>query len=500
MKRYIWGFPGIGKSSLNIPGVKIVDADCKKFEFKDVADDELHRKSDNLRYYELDESYPQNYLDYIQSVDADVVLINCHLSLLEQLDKENVLIVYPNRSMVAKYEYLSRYSARGDNDSFIEYMSQEWENIIRYIEESNFDKYKILGVDKTLSNLFERNDFKMKLMVWSELAELLQRAKDLNVLGLEEDGRTLVCDKKFLGDSSLSGVAAGTLADDVFKGKYSLDIDQLIVICDEREKQIQQEKVFLERRGGLSREELADKIMQGIVNGALGIRYAEIAPYSHGYEVTYGPGEHGSTRDCKNRWECYCDFFEIPAKIVEKIENNKQDTPWRGRCEELDIEELIGSVDNLEKNKLKSFIPEKDSGFERRSRYTGHVASVMDVHKGLALDGIVQGHFAGDYSSMTPSTQNRTVKMLVYMKGFCLDCLCNLDASNVDKHKIIEYLGKHGNDISTPEKLQEWIKANPMKCGIEYNRRTSLTSQIANSIAKVSVSQDIPQKDLDVER
>ena len=478
MKRYIWGFPGIGKSSLKLDELKIVDADCRLFEFKNVTSGDLH--GDPSYSVERDETYPENYLDYIKSVDADVVLINCHIGLLDHLDKDAVLIVYPSKELID--EYLMRYSTRGDHDSFVSYMSSEAPEMIDYIESTDHDKYKVQASNTYLSDLFERNDFKMKLMTRKELIEQLQRAMDLNVIDtvFADDKKTLVCNLSFVTEKAperrINSPEVWAAA--VLDREYDLDIDQLNKVCSEREVQIEKEKVLLERRGGLTREALADKIMQGIVNGALGIRYAEIAPYSHGYEVTFG-GEApvGSTRKYKNRWECYKgSFFDIPSKIADKIENVKQDSRAFGdKTQAFDINELLTAIDEMESKQIKSFTPEEKTNFERWGSRgygsRGSIATVKDVHAGKGLDGIVQHHYHGDYSSMTPSNYNNLVETLVFMKGFCLDCLNNMPGGPAEQKKVIDYLAKHGTDISSPEKLQEWIKDNPEKCGKEENRR-----------------------------
>ena len=46
------------------------------------------------------------------------------------------------------------------------------------------------------------------------------------------------------------------------------------------------------------------------------------------------------------------------------------------------------------------------------------------------------------------------------------------------QRKVIDYLKQHSTDISTPEKLQAWIKQNPEKCGNPANRRMSLDDMI----------------------
>lgn len=584
MRRYLWCFPGLGKSSLQIEGLLSVDADCELFKFRNVSADALH-SAEGGKNYQRDESYPGNYLGYIRSVEADVVLLNCHISLLEQLDKEQVLVVFPGLRLLP--EYLERYKNRGDHPSFIAFMAEEAEGMIRCIEDSGFDSYKVMAPNMYLQDLFERNDFKMKIMTRSELAEQIKRAKDLDILGFDNEKQALVCDLMFVGDNSIynssSPLSAEVLADDVLDGKYGLDIDQLINACIERERVLSKEREKLisyfqraidlnvldtdkvlnaivcdltyasdgtlstdyhdahdlaeavmsgkyevdldnllevckqreqqleelklaDRRGGLSREELADKIMQGIVNGALSIHYGEIAPYSKGYEVTFGgAGPVGSTRDFKNRWECYrCDLFEVPEKIVSMIERERQSGRVFGnKTETFDVHKMLQAIEEMEVKQIMTFTPEKETDFERwgargyRSR--GSIASVMDVHAGKGLDGIVQHHYHGDYYSMTPVKQNDLVETLVFMKGFCLDCLGGLAGGLQEQRKVIDYLLKHGTDISSPEKLQLWIKENPEKCGYQDNRKISLAAQIAKSAAQVS-GQDPVDRVMDKER
>lgn len=475
MKHYLWGFPGVGKSHLDVAGLRIVDADCQLFQFQNLTEEDLHSPSGD-KFCPPNNEYPDNYFRYVQSVNADIVLLNCHLSFLEEFNKDDVLIVYPNINLMD--EYLSRYAKRGDATSFCNYMAHEWAGMVEYIETSRFDRYEITSNNVYLSDLFERNDFKMKLMSRKELIEQLQRAKDLDVIALSADSKTLECSLEFLNDASVYGIAAEDLAEAVLDGKYELDIEQLLMVCLKREAEIEKEKVFLDRRGGLSREELEDKIMQGIVNGALNIRHGQIAPYSYGYNVKFlfedasASGSHS--------WNCYCDLFEVPKTIVQKIEQDF----------DFNVKAFLSAVEQAEKTKITSFTPEKESSLVRAKNsytypYRNSIAGIGDVHKGNGLDGIAKGYFGGDYSSMTTSSQNDLVQTLVFLKGFCLDCLDSL-YSRPEKENVINYLKKHGTDISTPEKLQGWIQKNPDKCAIEENRRVSLENQIADARNKPS--------------
>ena len=93
-KYYVWGFPGVGKSSLR-SSYRIVDADSNAFLFSGVSSSSLHQTADKEGIVRQ-KDYPQNYLDYIRTTDGDIILINCHVSLLKELDRENLLLIYPS--------------------------------------------------------------------------------------------------------------------------------------------------------------------------------------------------------------------------------------------------------------------------------------------------------------------------------------------------------------------------------------------------------------------
>ncbi len=109
-KYYVWGFPGIGKSSADTE-LRVVDADCERFKFQISEDVPLHSR-EIMEQARRDPSYPDNYWKYVHSVDADMVLLNCHISLLGAVDRDRLLMVYPSPDL--KEEYLRRYAQRGD--------------------------------------------------------------------------------------------------------------------------------------------------------------------------------------------------------------------------------------------------------------------------------------------------------------------------------------------------------------------------------------------------
>lgn len=468
MAKIIWVFPGVGKSAVS-DGKNIIDADYNLFQWNNVSAKQLHGPAGS---YSNNPEFPKNYIDFVNSSDADIVLINCNISLLENF--KDVTLVYPDVSL--KGEFLERYQKRGDNNSFLSFMADEFEGMIDIIDNSSFRKYKITEKNVFLKDILQRKDLKFMFMTKKEVVELLSKGVELqNSENYKKTGCNILESYQFDKMQDLNEIAL-----QIFEGERSIDFDKLKADFANAEshiemalEEIRKEQLTADRRAGLSHEELADKIMQGIVNGALGIRYAEISPYSHGYEVTFGgSGPVGSTRNFKNRWECYCDFFEIGDLIASKIEKGQQNNEVFGKkCKEFNIDEMLTAIENREQEKISTYILAKNTDFKRAKRgERGSIATVMDVHEGKGLDGIVQHHYHGDWSSYTPVLQNSLVEKLVYLNGFCLDCINKLDASSSEKVCVVEYLKKHGTDISTSEKLDEWIKNNPDKCGFEENR------------------------------
>lgn len=477
---YIWGFPGIGKSSIS-KSPDILDADCRLFQFAGASSGALHNIAEHTGTIP-DPAYPQNYLDHIRSADSRYILLNCHISLLRHLPRENILLIYPD--MTLKDAYLKRYQDRGDNESFISYMDESFADIVHAIESYPCRKLRITDARIYLTDILKGDFLMNEFMTKRDLCALLNEGIRYDLLGPEvTDGYE----------------RAEDIAQAIFEGKVELDFGDLRKKVEACEKAAESERVATARRGGLTREELADKLMQGIINGALDIHHGQIAPYSYGYEVTVG-----ERRNFINRWECYCELEEVPAKLVGFIEANSQNSEVFGQKADkpIDIEGIIQTIDRMERFRITGFTPESKSTL-RRSRMPyerGSVATVKDVHNGNGLDGIVQHHYHGDYSTITTSAQNDLVETLVYLNGFCLDHLPN-NFRGEHRDFIAGYLQRHGTDITTPEKLSAWIKNNPDKCALPANRvrSKSLDSQISGASQRTGIKHS-PQPAKEAER
>lgn len=479
---YIWSFPGTGKSTVPQSIPDVLDADSRLYQFIGATPRMLHDAAAQARTVPNPE-YPDNYFNYFENAGSTYVLLNCHVSLLPRLPNENFFLVYPDISL--KDEYLRRYRDRGDNDSFISYMDESFADMIHAIESYPCRKLRITDEHTYLTDILKGDFLMNEFMTKQNLCALLNEGIRYDLLGPEVTG-----DYDRVED----------IAQAIFEGEVELDFGDLRKKVEACEKAAEAERVATARRGGLTREELADKLMQGIVNGALDIRHGQIAPYSYGYEVTVGDRSNFT-----NRWECYCKLEEVPAKLVSLIESNSQDSVTFGQKADkpIDIEGIIQTIDGMERFRITGFTPESGSTLRRgRMPYErGSVATVKDVHRGNGLDGIVQHHYHGDYGTITTGAQNDLVETLVYMNGFCLDQLPKSGFRGEHRDFITGYLLHHGTDITTPEKLSAWVKNNPDKCALPANRARSkpLDSQISGASQRTGIKQN-PQPGKEAER
>lgn len=128
MTKVISGFPAVGKSYLynNYKELKVLDSDSRNFSWE----------SEGVRHPD----FPSNYIRHIKRNlgVVDVIFVSSHKVVRKALEENNIdyTIVYPNISL--KGEYISRYINRGNDDKFIEFLNDNWEEFITDIENERF--------------------------------------------------------------------------------------------------------------------------------------------------------------------------------------------------------------------------------------------------------------------------------------------------------------------------------------------------------------------------
>lgn len=128
--KVVSGFPAIGKSFLfdnqfnNT--LTVIDSDSSKFSWL----------SEGIRHPE----FPNNYMRHIKDNlgKVDIILISSHEVVRKALEENKIeyALVYPDISL--KEEYIQRYKKRGSNEGFINFISSNWDDFIKEIEDEKF--------------------------------------------------------------------------------------------------------------------------------------------------------------------------------------------------------------------------------------------------------------------------------------------------------------------------------------------------------------------------
>lgn len=223
MKQIIWGFWGCGKSAV-ADGIRIVDADCELFKYTEVNAEDLHSSFHDAQQIHRNSDYPENYVAFVQQCDADIVLVNCEYPVLQRFDF--VCLYYP--SLSRKEEFIHRYIQRGDNPSFVEFMEEEYEGILKSLSFTPYPRYIATQANTYLSDLVKQGgEMNMSgFITKKEIVKLIDDAKRLSV----EEVR------------SLENIDSEEIARKLFEGELDLDIEQLQI--DTREAQIIYEDTY----------------------------------------------------------------------------------------------------------------------------------------------------------------------------------------------------------------------------------------------------------------
>ncbi len=120
----ISGFPGIGKTYFKENSYKknVSDSDSSKFSWIE----------EGVRHPD----FPQNYIDHIKENigKTDIILVSSHKIVRDALRDNEILftLVYPKREL--KQEYLERFKSRGNNESFVKMLDENWDKFIDEME------------------------------------------------------------------------------------------------------------------------------------------------------------------------------------------------------------------------------------------------------------------------------------------------------------------------------------------------------------------------------
>lgn len=132
--KVISAFPACGKSYYfeNIKDKEVLDSDSSEFSW--IKD--KNGKNTKVR----NPNFPMNYISHIKENlgKVDIIFVSSHDNVREALREANInySLVYPNIDL--KEEWIERFKKRGNNMEFINFISANWDNFIRNIEEETF--------------------------------------------------------------------------------------------------------------------------------------------------------------------------------------------------------------------------------------------------------------------------------------------------------------------------------------------------------------------------
>lgn len=131
----ISAFPGCGKSYCyrNYQDkFSMLDSDSSDFSW--IKD----KNGNNTK--ERNPEFPQNYIKHIKENigKVDIIFVSSHDVVRKALKDNNIktVVIYPNKDM--KDEFIKRYRERGNNEGFINFISNNWDNFIEEIDEENY--------------------------------------------------------------------------------------------------------------------------------------------------------------------------------------------------------------------------------------------------------------------------------------------------------------------------------------------------------------------------
>lgn len=159
----ISAFPGCGKSycfNNYQDKFSMLDSDSSEFSWtKDTAGNNTSERNPE---------FPQNYIQHIKKNigKVDVIFVSSHEVVRNALAENGIktIIVYPSKDL--KREWIDRFRDRGNNEGFINFISDNWDRFIDDIdlenhgflkrkldEENSFIDLKFLtDLDKSMSN------------------------------------------------------------------------------------------------------------------------------------------------------------------------------------------------------------------------------------------------------------------------------------------------------------------------------------------------------------
>lgn len=139
----ISAFPGTGKTYY-----------CHNGNWSQYAPEKWSTDSDSSKFSK--DEFPQNYIKHIKSKVGEYryIFVSSHKEVRDALVKEGLPfdLVYP--SLDLKHEYLQRYKARGNNESFINLLEANWGKWLKELPSQKGCNHVVLKSNQFISNIY----------------------------------------------------------------------------------------------------------------------------------------------------------------------------------------------------------------------------------------------------------------------------------------------------------------------------------------------------------
>lgn len=121
--RVISAFPATGKSYFTKnTSLKVLDSDSSNFSWV-INEDGTKIRNPN---------FPKNYIEHIKQNlgKVDIIFVSSHKEVRDALVENNIdfLLIYPN--FYLKEQYLERFKTRGNDEKFIKFIDENWDNFL----------------------------------------------------------------------------------------------------------------------------------------------------------------------------------------------------------------------------------------------------------------------------------------------------------------------------------------------------------------------------------
>lgn len=149
----ISAFPGCGKTYFfnNFKNFLVSDSDSSNFSW--IKDSEGNNTT------QRNPEFPKNYIDHIKNNIGvyDIIFVSSHNVVVEALKNNNIdfTIVYPDIEL--KEDFLERYKNRGNNESFIKFISEHFEEFVKAIDDDvSLNKIKLTKEKRFLKDVISK--------------------------------------------------------------------------------------------------------------------------------------------------------------------------------------------------------------------------------------------------------------------------------------------------------------------------------------------------------